>query len=850
MNLSADKCEKVRVDLGDRSYEILFTPLQSDAAVGAFSALPQKNILLTADSNTAAYLPLAAGALEKAGKQVNTFVFPAGESSKTIETAMQLCARASELGMGRNSLFAALGGGVTGDLTGFAASIFMRGVPFIQLPTSLLAMVDSSVGGKTAVDTAAGKNLVGAFHQPSLVVIDCDMLKTLPAREWGSGTAEIVKTAMIKDAGFAEKLLASPVPLCDDPALLQYAVKRSCEIKAAVVSADEKESGDSGRIFLNYGHTFGHALEHLSHFQLTHGEAVAIGMDMAAFAAVEMGLCGKELLDYQHRLLSHAGIAPESFADRPLEKQTGRIVEVMKGDKKNGDGKFRAVLPLQCGKVQTVALDADATAAVLTGYYNFRFGKNFGNSAADTRPRAVILGLGLLGTSLALSLDRQKYCVGAWNRNQAVCRWALENNVAEKIYATAENALADADIAILCLPIPVTVDFIRRYGKNLKPGGIMTDIASIKGEIIAAADSCPDLRFVGSHPMAGTEKSGHLAGFNGLYRNADIFVVPGKYSTEEDIQSVCRFWRSLDAHIKPISAEDHDKLVAHTSHMLHIIASALTQSILDRDDAAEQRRNYSGCATGFRDTSRIASSSPEMWREICVANTPAILPALDAFEQRMTAMRQALVAGDGEKFENLFRLGRDLRDSWLCYKNSHALPQNIVLCGIKHCGKSTIGKALADVMALELTDTDELISKSDPQQRSVREIFREDGEESFRKLEAGILQQLAASPVRRIIALGGGALTNPFLTEQIRTSLGFTVWIDVDDAVAFERILKAGLPPFLASEADPQAAFAAMNLERKAVFARCADARITPESTPHRSALHILSLYKDKLLNK
>lgn len=849
MNMS-NGCEKIRVEPGSRSYDIIFSSLQSDVTVSAFAALPQKHVLLVADSNTVSYLPLAANALEKSGKKVDTFVFPAGESSKTMETAMQLCARAGELGMGRNSLFAALGGGVTGDLTGFAAAMFMRGVQFIQLPTSLLAMVDSSVGGKTAVDTPAGKNLVGAFHQPSLVVIDCNLLKTLPAREWGSGTAEIVKTAMIKDAAFAEKLMTANSPLCENMELLQYAVKRSCEIKAAVVSADEKESGDSGRIFLNYGHTFGHALEHLSHFQLTHGEAVAIGMDMAAFAAVQMGICDREVLDYQHRLMTVSGIAPESFADRPLEKQTGRIVEVMKGDKKNGDGRFRAVLPLQCGKVKTVELDEHTTAAMLTEYYNFRFGRNFSTATSDTRKKAVILGLGLLGTSLALSLDRQKYRVGAWNRNQSVCKWAIENNVAEKVYSTPESALADADIAILCLPIPVTENFICNYGKFLNPDGIMTDIASIKGSIINAADSCPGLRFVGSHPMAGTEKSGHLAGFDGLYRNADVFVVPGKHSTCEDVQEINRFWESLNAHVKPISASEHDKLVAHTSHMLHIIASALTQSILDRNDAAEQRRNYSGCATGFRDTSRIASSSPEMWREICVANTAAILPALDAFEERLSAMREALVAGNGEKFEELFRLGRNLRDSWLCYKSSHAMPQNIVLCGIKHCGKSTIGKALADVMAMPLTDSDELIAQADPAKRSVREIFQEDGEEAFRKREAEILYALAVSGERRIIALGGGALSNPFVPEKVLDSLGFTVWLDVDDDTAFSRITANGLPPFLASEADPRAAFAAMNRKRREVFSRFADAVITPEATPHRTALHILSLYKDKLLNR
>ena len=325
---------KIHLDLGERSYDILFAALNSTETIAEFAKLPQKNVLLTADSNTAYYLDTAVNALQQSGKIVHTWVFPAGEASKTIDNAMKLCAKASELGMGRNSLFAALGGGVTGDLTGFAAAIFMRGVPFIQLPTSLLAMVDSSVGGKTAVDTVAGKNLVGAFHQPKLVVIDCNMLDTLPEREFGSGMAEIIKTGMIMDENLLSLLETSSGNILQEKELLLKAIKRSCEIKAQVVMADEKESGDSGRIFLNYGHTFGHALEHLSNFQLTHGEAVSIGMDIAAYTAVQNGLTARSTLDRQYALLKRFHINPDLFSDRPIEKQTGKVVEMMKGDKK------------------------------------------------------------------------------------------------------------------------------------------------------------------------------------------------------------------------------------------------------------------------------------------------------------------------------------------------------------------------------------------------------------------------------------------------------------------------------------------------------------------------------------
>ena len=296
--------EKVTVELGERSYDIIFDSIAGSNVIAAFAALPQKNVLIAADSNTSQYLDQLSGALQAAGKTVYSWVFPAGEASKNIDNAMKLCAYAAELKLGRNALFAALGGGVTGDLTGFAASVYMRGVDFIQIPTSLLAMVDSSVGGKTAVDTAHGKNLVGAFHQPKLVVIDCSLLKTLAPREIACGMAEIVKTAMILDRDFADKLQEHSFDeIINDLQKVQFAVKRSCEIKAAVVAADEKESSDSGRVFLNYGHTFGHALEHLSSFALAHGEAVAVGMDIAVFIAQELGLCRQGVMEFQHQLL-------------------------------------------------------------------------------------------------------------------------------------------------------------------------------------------------------------------------------------------------------------------------------------------------------------------------------------------------------------------------------------------------------------------------------------------------------------------------------------------------------------------------------------------------------------------
>lgn len=842
-----NNAEKVSVELGERSYDIIFSSITDSDVIDAFAALPQKNVLVVADSNTAQYLEKVSTALRSAGKTVFSWIFPAGEASKNIDNAMKLCAYAAQLKLGRNALFAALGGGVTGDLTGFAASVYMRGVDFIQIPTSLLAMVDSSVGGKTAVDTPHGKNLVGAFHQPRLVVIDCALLKTLAPREISSGMAEILKTAMILDRDLAEKLqLHSFAEIMTDLQKIQFAVKRSCEIKAAVVSADEKESSDSGRIFLNYGHTFGHALEHLSSFALAHGEAVAIGMDIAAFTAQELGYCQPELMEFQHKLLEKYNIAPEHLPTASIKRDTAEIIALMKGDKKNGDGKFRAVLPLAAGKVRMVDLDPDKIAELLKKYFKFRFDSTV--TVADKRPEVAIVGLGLLGSSLALSIDHSKYMVSVWNRNPEACKAMTERFAAEKVYASPEEAIANGDIVILCLPIPVTMEFIRKYHSFQKPGAVMTDISSVKGCIMRCAAEFPELNFTGSHPMAGTEKSSWRSAVKGLYENADILIVPGKHSSEEGMETIKRFWQDLSAHVKDIDCDSHDALVANSSHMLHIIASALTRSILDRSDAAEQRRYYSGCATGFRDTSRIASSSPAMWKEICISNTGAIMPALDEFQYRLAEIRRTLVQGDGEKFAELFALGRDLRDSWLCYKKSHDLPQNIVLCGIKHCGKTTVGKEIAAVLDIKFADSDDLIVEKDGGRRSVREIFSADGEEAFRKLEAGVLNDLTKSKQRMVIALGGGALSNPFISDDVKEKLGFKVWLDTDDHIAFSRIMAKGLPPFLKDADDPEQAFKEMNISRKAVLKSLCEVRCVPAATPHYTALHILSLFKDKWL--
>ena len=335
--------EKLHIDCAGGNYDILISPESRDMA-----AETSGKKLLVCDSNVE---KLYRAEAEKRFAPIDTFVFPAGEEHKTIDTVMALCRRAAELKLDRKCTFVALGGGVTGDLTGFAAAIYLRGVKVMQVPTTLLAMVDSSVGGKTAVDIPEGKNLVGAFHQPCRVVIDPEMLATLPERELKNGLAEVVKTAVLGDAELfellekhAHELLEKPL----DPELYGEIIRRCCKVKAAIVTADEHEHGC--RAFLNYGHTFGHALELLSNFRLAHGEGVALGMLVAAKLAVKLGICETETEKRQLALLRALG--------EPTELPAGLAPETwfaaMRGDKKARDGRVVFVLPEKIGKVRIV----------------------------------------------------------------------------------------------------------------------------------------------------------------------------------------------------------------------------------------------------------------------------------------------------------------------------------------------------------------------------------------------------------------------------------------------------------------------------------------------------------------
>ncbi|MFO0707813.1 MAG: 3-dehydroquinate synthase, partial [Nitrospira sp.] len=252
----------------------------------------------------------------------------------------------------RKSLLVALGGGVIGDITGFAAAIYQRGIPFVQIPTTLVAQVDSSVGGKTGVDHRLGKNLIGAFHQPAAVWIDPDVLQTLPRREWIAGLAEVIKYGIIADADFFAYLEdAMPKLLTLDRPSVMHAIKRSCEIKAQVVAEDEQES-DRRRI-LNYGHTIGHALESLGNYRtLIHGEAVGVGLVLEADLARFQGYCDAGTVDRIRALVRAAGLS-----DCPTSRSATKVWAAMQHDKKVSQGKVVGVWPESIGHVRMAPLD-------------------------------------------------------------------------------------------------------------------------------------------------------------------------------------------------------------------------------------------------------------------------------------------------------------------------------------------------------------------------------------------------------------------------------------------------------------------------------------------------------------
>ena len=340
---------KVRVELGERSYDILIGADIFDGASKLLSSLVKKRkCLLVSDGRVyGLYADRAVDCLAKAGAVVYASVFKPGEESKNLQVMERLFRKAAGAGLDRDSLIIALGGGVAGDMAGFLAATYMRGIGFVQIPTSLLAMVDSSVGGKTGFDLPEGKNLIGAFWQPKLVLIDPKFLDTIPDRELLCGMAEIVKTAVILDKELFSFLEKKGLDILKRKiAPTTKAIARCCELKASVVSADEREG--SLRAILNYGHTFGHAIETVSGYKsVAHGEAVSIGMCMASDLALRMGLITKADAERQEALLEKLSL-PRQIAGLDPEE----ILDAMSKDKKTRGDKLNFVLPTKIGEAK------------------------------------------------------------------------------------------------------------------------------------------------------------------------------------------------------------------------------------------------------------------------------------------------------------------------------------------------------------------------------------------------------------------------------------------------------------------------------------------------------------------
>jgi len=350
----------VPVTLGERSYDIVLHPgLLASVGERLRSLTASPKIGVVTDKNVAShYLQGLLRSLCKAGYDPTPIILAPGERTKTLGTIAKILDVLVRHKFERKSLMLALGGGVIGDITGFAASIYQRGIPFVQVPTTLVAQVDSSVGGKTGVDHRLGKNLIGAFHQPRAVMIDPLTLRTLAPREWIAGLAEVIKYGIIADEEFfvfLEQEITALLKLGEAPVL--HAIKRSCELKALVVGADERES-DRRRI-LNYGHTIGHALESLSGYRgLLHGEAVGIGLVQEADLACYMGLCGREVVERIRSLVQRAGLS-----DHVSHPSFRSLWGAMQHDKKVVAGQVVGVWPVRIGEVTIRPIERHVCAA-------------------------------------------------------------------------------------------------------------------------------------------------------------------------------------------------------------------------------------------------------------------------------------------------------------------------------------------------------------------------------------------------------------------------------------------------------------------------------------------------------
>jgi 3-dehydroquinate synthase len=356
--------QTLTVNLGERSYPILIGSGLLSAPTVLAGHIPVGDVLLVSNTLVA---PLYAERVKRGlpGRRIVEVVLPDGESHKTLGTANRLFDVLIANRFARDAVIVALGGGVIGDLAGFAAACYQRGIDFVQLPTTLLADVDSSVGGKTAVNHPGGKNMIGAFHQPRAVVIDTDLLSSLPERELRAGLAEVIKYGLIWDVAFFGWLEANiEAVLAREPGALMHLIHRSCQIKADIVGRDEREQGE--RALLNLGHTFGHAIEIGTGFEWLHGEAVGLGLVLAADLSQRLGRFTAVEIDRLTALLRRVGLplqAPCIGADRAFD--------LMRIDKKVKAGRVRLVLLEGIGRA---SVTGDYPDAALQGTLTRHFG--------------------------------------------------------------------------------------------------------------------------------------------------------------------------------------------------------------------------------------------------------------------------------------------------------------------------------------------------------------------------------------------------------------------------------------------------------------------------------------------
>lgn len=338
--------EKLFVDLGEKSYNINFSDSFSELARSLEEISAPKRLHIVTDTNVdALYTQDVKNMLGKAGYDITSYAFEAGEENKNMDSVLGICKSCLDNGLDRKCMILALGGGVVGDMAGFAAAIYLRGIDFVQIPTTLLSQSDSSVGGKTGVDFENGKNLLGAFHQPKLVYINVSTLKTLPEREFVSGMGEVIKHGIIREGGFFEYLEKNSEKMkALETGTMIAASKINCGIKARVVEEDERENG--ARADLNFGHTIGHAVESALDFKLTHGECVGLGMIAVSKIALNRKMITERDFERIKNILSTYGF--QTSVKLPSDE---KILKLMGKDKKKTDGKLKFVLPVKIGGV-------------------------------------------------------------------------------------------------------------------------------------------------------------------------------------------------------------------------------------------------------------------------------------------------------------------------------------------------------------------------------------------------------------------------------------------------------------------------------------------------------------------